>query len=118
MDYYRMVAVFDPLQRPRNGRTELALPAGSREEIQREARRDRRIEAVRKQIAELRDAAKQTHLESGRSKLPVEVLAAFLIPAGQRTAAHKALVAKHAESLEVELDDAIPPRVKAEIAEH
>lgn len=28
-DYYSLVAVFDPLQRPRNGREELALPAGS-----------------------------------------------------------------------------------------
>jgi len=26
-DYYRMVAIFDPLERPRNGRTELDLPA-------------------------------------------------------------------------------------------
>lgn len=26
-DYYRMVAIFDPLQRPQNGRTELDLPA-------------------------------------------------------------------------------------------
>ena len=32
-DYYRMVAIFDPLQRPQRGRTELTLPAGSRSEI-------------------------------------------------------------------------------------
>ena len=30
LDYTRMVAVFAPLRRPRNGRTELDLPAGSR----------------------------------------------------------------------------------------
>ena len=32
-DYYRMVAVFNALERPRNGRTELDLPAGTRPEI-------------------------------------------------------------------------------------
>lgn len=32
-DYYRMVAIFNPLQRPRAGRTELDMPAGSRREL-------------------------------------------------------------------------------------
>lgn len=42
-DYYRMVAVFNTLQRPQNGRTELHLPAGSRAQVEALARRDRQI---------------------------------------------------------------------------
>ncbi len=32
-DYYSLLAVFDPLQRPRNGREELTLPAGSPHQV-------------------------------------------------------------------------------------
>ncbi|MCI0378795.1 MAG: DUF1549 and DUF1553 domain-containing protein [Gemmataceae bacterium] len=42
-DYYRMVAVFDALHRPQNGRTELALPAGTRAELAKEKWRDRQL---------------------------------------------------------------------------
>jgi hypothetical protein len=45
-DYYRMVAIFNPLERPRNGRTELDLPVGTRAELKREAQRDRKIAAL------------------------------------------------------------------------
>jgi hypothetical protein len=51
-DYYRMVAIFNPLERPRNGRTELDLPVGTRAELDREAERDRKIAAL------VRDAPK------------------------------------------------------------
>jgi hypothetical protein len=45
-DYYRMAAIFNPLERPRNGRTELDLPVGTRVELAREAQRDRKIAAL------------------------------------------------------------------------
>jgi hypothetical protein len=45
-DYYRMAAVFNPLQRPQNGRTELDLPAGSQQQIRKLAERDRLIARV------------------------------------------------------------------------
>jgi hypothetical protein len=48
LDYYRMVAIFNPLQRPRSGRTELDLPIGTRAERQRLAERDRAIALLRK----------------------------------------------------------------------
>jgi hypothetical protein len=51
-DYYRMVAIFDPLQRPQDGRTELDLPAGSRTDVATLARRDR-------QLAPLAEAARR-----------------------------------------------------------
>ena len=45
-DYYRMVAVFNPLERPVDGRTERDLPAGSPSQVAAEAERDRQIEAI------------------------------------------------------------------------
>ena len=42
-DYYRLVAVFNPLKRPTFGRMELDLPAGSARELQRQAERDRAL---------------------------------------------------------------------------
>jgi hypothetical protein len=48
-DYYSMVAVFNPLERPRNGRTELAVPIGSAAQIAALAERDREIAELRKQ---------------------------------------------------------------------
>lgn len=48
-DYYRMVAVFNPLVRPRNGRTELDLPTGTRAELERQNERDRQIANLMKE---------------------------------------------------------------------
>jgi hypothetical protein len=47
LDYYRMVAVFRPLQRPRNGRTELDLPAAPPPRRAALAERDRRLAGLR-----------------------------------------------------------------------
>jgi hypothetical protein len=38
-DYYRMVAIFEPLERPVNGRTELTLPIGTQAKIAAESRK-------------------------------------------------------------------------------
>jgi hypothetical protein len=46
-DYYRMVAVFNPLQRPQDGRTELDRPAGTPRQVRAQRERDRRIAALR-----------------------------------------------------------------------
>jgi hypothetical protein len=48
LDYYRMVAIFNPLQRPRNGQPEIDLPLGSARELEAEARRDQQIAALRR----------------------------------------------------------------------
>ena len=34
-DYYRMVAIFNPLTRPTNGRQQLDYPIGTRAEVER-----------------------------------------------------------------------------------
>jgi hypothetical protein len=53
-DYYRMVAIFNPLQRPTNGRTELDLPAGTRKQIDSQALRDWWINHERREARALR----------------------------------------------------------------
>lgn len=47
-DYYRMVAVFDPLQRPQNGRTDLDAPAVVGVKRDKLDQRDRRIGVLQK----------------------------------------------------------------------
>ena len=53
-DYYSMVAIFNPLQRPRNGRTELSLPVGTPEQIQREQDRNAQIDQITEKIESLK----------------------------------------------------------------
>ncbi len=47
-DYYRMVAIFNPLQRPQAGRTELDLPVGTKPQLEKQAERDRQIAELAK----------------------------------------------------------------------
>jgi len=47
-DYYRMVAVFNGLDRPRAGRTEVVLPAGTRSQIEAQRKRERDTRALKR----------------------------------------------------------------------
>ncbi|MEX2262643.1 MAG: PSD1 and planctomycete cytochrome C domain-containing protein [Bryobacteraceae bacterium] len=114
-DYYSMIAIFNGLERPRKGRTELDLPVGTPEELEREAQRDRKIEPLTKQIAELRDNFRGTFLAGGQSSLAPDVLEAFRTEPGKRSDEQKALAAKNAKALEQELAQAIPANIKDEI---
>lgn len=69
-DYYGMIAVFNGLVRPRNGRTELDRPIGIPAEVDRFNERER-------QIAALREPARRAWLQSGRSTLSPEAMAAY-----------------------------------------
>lgn len=114
-DYYSMVAVFDGLQRPRKGRTELDLPVGNAEELDREARRDARIAPLTKQIAALREDFRNRFLASDRSALASDVLIAFRTEAGKRTDHQKALVGKHGKALDQEIAAATPASLNEQI---
>ena len=60
-DYYRMVAIFDPLQRPVSGRTELTLPIGSSAQVTAaDTERKRQIVALRKRLRDLGQKGKAT----------------------------------------------------------
>src|SRR5207237_5218337 len=48
-DYYSMVAVFNPLQRPQSGRTELTVPLGTAKELSALAEREHEIALIKLQ---------------------------------------------------------------------
>ncbi len=70
-DYYSMVAIFNVLERPRRGRTELTLPVGTHAAIERERARDARLQ----QQAAM--AAAQTQLFGSPLREPLEAIAAI-----------------------------------------
>jgi hypothetical protein len=114
-DYYRMVAVFDPLDRPRNGRTELDQPAGTPEEIARQAERDAAIRDLRRDIAGARRKAEREHLNSGRSAIPAEAVAALLMDPSDRGDEPKALAERYQKDLDAELNSAMAPEIRGRI---
>jgi hypothetical protein len=59
LDYYRMVAIFNPLTRPNFFRAELDLPVGSREAIAKQAERDRQIAVLLKDVPKGKPAPKE-----------------------------------------------------------
>jgi cytochrome c553 len=115
-DYYRMVAIFNGLQRPRNGRTELDLPIGKRLEVDTVLARDRLVEALTQQLAELRNAHRKEVLETKPSALTPEGIAAFLTDPAKRDEAQKKLVEKHAALLDEVIDATAPPDAKERIS--
>ena len=69
-DYYSTVAVFNPLQRPRNGRTELAVPAGSPQQLAAQAERDRALARLRQQTNSLSADASAAAIQKLRTATP------------------------------------------------
>ena len=116
-DYYRMVAVFDPLDRPRADRMELDRPLGTPEQLVTLATRDRNIEALQSSIAEHYAKARDEYLSSGRSGLPKDVIEALAIEPSKRSPEQKELAAQHQKRLETEVDAALSPQVRTSIAE-
>jgi hypothetical protein len=114
-DYYSMVAIFNGLQRPRNGRTELDLPVGTPQEIAAEAQRDREIAPYTARNLELRQNFRRDFLASGQSAFGAEVLEAFRREPSKRTDAQKAFVTKHSKELDKEIAAATPTIIAAEI---
>jgi hypothetical protein len=115
-DYYRMVAIFNPLVRPQQGRKELDLPAGSRKEFADVAKRNRLISEIRKKIESLRNSFQEEFLESNRSELSSKVIAAFRSEPEKRTAEQRDLVKQHTKQLDAELSTALPQETKQQIA--
>jgi hypothetical protein len=98
-DYYRMVAVFNPLRRPTNRRLELDLPAGTRRELARLAERDRQIAALGAERDRLRLGAAQGSLAAlGVGCQPGGVPVAILLAQQSR----KLLEASRQEAARVE----------------
>ncbi len=114
-DYYSMVAVFNGLQRPRNGRTELDRPAGTWGEIDAIDQRDAGIREREKKIEAVRIAVRRQILEAGTSGLAEDVATAFREDPSKRSDAQKSLVAKNQKQLEEIVTRLMPVEPRLEI---
>lgn len=117
LDYYRMVATFNTLQRLQAGRADLDAPAGNRDQLAAQAERDRRIGEFQKQATALREPVASELLKSGRTKLPADAVAAFLTEPGKRSPPQKKLVEQHRKPFDEEVTAALPADSKTRVAE-
>lgn len=103
IDYTRMLAVFAPLERPREGRTEFDLPVGTavarRQYHELQARSDAAVKLVTTQLAELEAAVQMRYLASEPKELSADARAAFLAADSQRSDAQKLLVKQFQKKL-------------------
>jgi hypothetical protein len=119
-DYYRLLAVFEPLKRPQLARADLDRAVGSAAEMEafREAngRADAEAMPVEKQLDALKLTIRERLFsdkgEGQLTALPPEAVAAFRTEEAQRTAAQKDLVKKFEERLEQEIREAASPPEK------
>jgi hypothetical protein len=116
LDYYRMTAVFNPLQRFQNGRNDLDAPVGSAAELAALAERDRKIAELASRSRALREAFQEEFLKAGRSQLDGEVVAAFLTRSSERNDAQKQFVERNSKSLSDEVKSALPEESRTAIA--
>ena len=117
-DYYSLVAVFNPLQRPRQGRKELAVPAGTRQEVAALSERDAAIKNIEAELGKLRADFEREFLEPGDSALAENVVAAFLATASERSADQKNLVKTHRDALDREVENALPDDLRRRLEDH
>ena len=116
-DYYRFSALFAPLDRPRSGRTELDLPAGSANELARVADRDRQIAERQSEITQARNTFRQEFLESGETGFADDIVVAFLAAEADRNDVETALVNEHDAALQERLESALPEETQRLIAD-
>jgi hypothetical protein len=106
IDYARMLAFFEPLKRPQNGRTDLDLPVGTARELaDAEAARSRHeavVQAVESQIRALDDRVRDRVLQTGSSQISAEARKAHRTPEAKRTDAEKKLVQETQKPLDDE----------------
>jgi hypothetical protein len=110
VDYYRMLAVFEPLKRPQQGRSDLDRPVGNAAEVaayrDATARAETEIAALWKQV----DAVEQAILDRGAAGRkgdevpkfdppPREAVAALRVEPARRTLAQSGIVLKYSDAL-------------------
>ncbi len=117
-DYYALIAIFNPLKRPRNGRTELAIPSGTRKQIDGQKKRDEAIAKIEKELSRLRTDFERKFLGEGKSNLSEKVIAAFRIEDSKKNDAQKKLVKEHRATLDAELEKAQPEKLRNQLRTH
>ena len=115
-DYYGMVALFNGLRRSQNGRREVSLPVGARDQLARQSQRDDRIKELEGQIDKLREDFRIERLRSGRSGLPENAVAALLEDAKKRTEEQKRLAREYSSEMIRETAAALSPELVGRIA--
>ncbi len=94
-EYYRLLAVFEPLRRPQRGRNDLDRFVGSQAELNgyyhASAELSAKLDALKQQLEQVRKPVHDRVLADAR-KLPAAVRTAFLTPAGKRTPEQEKLV--------------------------
>jgi len=105
-DYYSLVAVFDPLARHKNGRTELTRPAVPPRELADKNAADNRIAELTAKRGQLLQPLERVIIEGGKTKLATDVVAALKTAADKRTDADKQLLARSANAIRQELEAA------------
>jgi len=102
-DYYRMIAIFNTLSRPQQGRTELNRPSGSKKQITALAVRDAHIHEEQGRINAALSRVRDHLLNGGRTSLPDDAVAAFRVLPNKRTATQKRLMQKYRHQLDAEI---------------
>ena len=115
-DYYAMTAVFAPLRRPQNGRTELTLPAGSPAEVTALAERDRELARLDQEAQAVRRKFREEFLLLEACPLPPDARTAWRTPSAERSEAQKQLVSASTQALEAAAERAWPATVKQRLA--
>jgi hypothetical protein len=113
-DYYRFLAVFEPLKRPLDGQKELDRLVGTEAELNAyrlaTSKADEQVTPLRRQLDELKRTLTKQFLAK-KASAPVdttwtdlaETVMAFQVPADQRSKEQKELVKKYEERLDKDI---------------
>jgi Protein of unknown function (DUF1553)/Protein of unknown function (DUF1549)/Planctomycete cytochrome C len=118
VDYYSFSAILAPLKRPNVGRDDRDRPLGSFAELAAVQNRDKQIADLNQLITQLRSKTEAMWLESGRSQLPAEAIAALRSPAKERNLSQNQLIQKHATRWQAEITTAMPEDIRQQVAEN
>ncbi|MDP7019402.1 MAG: PSD1 and planctomycete cytochrome C domain-containing protein [Pirellulaceae bacterium] len=112
-DYYSLVAIFSPLKRHNNGRTELTRAAVPPRELGDKNAADKRIAELAARRRELDAPLRRGLIETGATKLPDDAVAALKAPADKRSDAQKQLVQRFASTFDGEVSAALKDKATA-----
>lgn len=109
IDYGRMLAIFDPLERPRRDRTEFDVEVGSPQELADHqaavARQQAALQAVLQQRDRLAAQVRSRYFAGAPRRLKPEAFAFHRLPPEQRSAEQKKLAETSAGELTADLHD-------------
>ena len=117
LDYYRLTAIFNPLQRFQAGRADLDAPVGNAAQLAALAERDKQIGELLAKIVSVRDAARQTLLALSDSGFDPAVVAAFQAKPEERTPEQTTLVTQNTKALDEKVSGTLPEDARRHIAE-